>query len=55
MKRNTTQLVIIIALIACTVTLLTCGVFVACKNMREDKPTTPAHSMEDDDNWTDNY
>ena len=55
MKKNTNQLVAIIALICCSIALLACGVFVACKNMNNDTPKTPINSVEDDDEWTNNY
>jgi hypothetical protein len=56
MKKNTTKLVVIIALISCTIALLSCGIFVACKAWQDDnKPNTPLNSIEDDDYWTNNY
>ena len=55
MKKNTTKLVVIITLIFCTITLLGCGIFVACDALRDNKPNTPLNSVEDDDYWTNNY
>ncbi len=55
MKKNTAQLVVIISLICCTIALLTCGILVACKDMGGDTPKTPSTSIEDDDEWTNNY
>ena len=56
MKKDTSKLVIIVALICCSIAMFACGVFVACKGLQDDnKPSTPVNSVEDDDNWTNNY
>ena len=54
MKKNTSQLVAIIALICCTIALLTCGVLVACKGM-DDTPAKNSSVQDDDGEWTQNY
>ena len=56
MKKNTTQLIVIIALICCTLTLLGVGIWLGVTDGNKgNKPTTPINSVEDDEDWTNNY
>lgn len=55
MKKDPAKLVIIITLICCTLALLGCGIWLAVEYANDDKPNTPVNSVEDDDNWTNNY
>ena len=54
MEKNKKQLAVIITLICCTVAMLACGVFVACKGIGDDK-NAPTYSTEDDSHYTSNY
>ncbi|MBO5736629.1 MAG: hypothetical protein J6S04_02365 [Clostridia bacterium] len=50
MKKNK-----LILLLICTMTLLSCGAFTACRAPQREVPKTPVPPIENEDEWTNNY